>query len=222
MGRTNVEPIKDWRILCEKIGDAIIEDVKNSGTHYLLHGHSFGALLAYLTAVHIREKKFKNPIALVVGNKTPPHLFSESVEGKEKLIHDFSKEYYMKNFAHGAPKGYLEIPGILDMICPPLQIDLGINQKFWWNQLSDSEKRPLPFPVHACRGETDDRTSENDMLEWENIAGSIFQYHQYKGNHFFLNADQSEAELLEDISEIIKKVAKWEPWMRMFKRVNMS
>jgi hypothetical protein len=72
------------------------------------------------------------PECYLVGSKKSPHTFRPPEAG-ERLIHDFSKEemrkYYLDNFAHGAPKEYLKVPGMIDSIALNLQADIGMNQK---------------------------------------------------------------------------------------------
>lgn len=208
MGKAKRSPaINDWRVLAKSIGDAIIQEMKGSSQMYATYGHSFGSLLSFLTVTYIREQNGPMPVSFMVGAKNAPIQFKEPLSATQKKIHDFSrdemKEFYMKNFAHGAPKGYLDIPGILDTILPPLQMDLGINQLFYWDALTESEKRPLDVPVHAFYGNKDDRYKENDLLNWEKHAGDAFHFHHYSGNHFFLHDDQNVFELLDDFKDIL-------------------
>lgn len=164
-----------------------------------------------------------------VGSKKSPQTFVPPAKD-EKLIHDFSKQemcdYYMKHFAHGAPKDFLKIPGMIEQIALNLQSDLGINQKvlhferndfgfvfphqsysqFWWSQLSESEQRSLDIPIHSFFGEKDDRNTEDDLLEWEKLSNkrSDCFFHHYEGNHFFIHDDQNVVEFLSDLSNLLK------------------
>jgi medium-chain acyl-[acyl-carrier-protein] hydrolase len=211
MGRSNLAPIRDWRVLASKIGDAIIAETAKAGQKYAIYGHSFGGLLGYLTAVHIRERGGPLPVTFMAGSKKAPWTFVQP-ESSEKLIHDFSKEemraYYMKHFAHAAPKDFLAIPGMVDSICTTLQIDLGMNQKFWWSQLSASEQRPLDAPIHAFFGENDDRNNDDDLQMWEKHTSGEFYFHHYPGNHFFIHEDQDAGEFLDDVAAALQDCAK--------------
>jgi surfactin synthase thioesterase subunit len=166
MGRASQTPIKDWRELASKIGDAIVQEIKERKQELVVYGHSFGGLLAYLTLVHIRKVAKIEPVVFLMGSKVSPKTFVQP-DASTKLIHDFSpeemKEYYMKNFAHGAPPGMLKIPGMVEMICRPLQVDLGMNQKFWWDLLSEEEKQPFSCPIHAFHGTKDDRVTKQQV-----------------------------------------------------------
>lgn len=121
------------------------------------------------------------------------------------------KAYYMKHFAHAAPKGFLDIPGIMDIILPPLQMDLGMNQMFWWDALSVSEKRPLDVCVHAFVGEKDDGDVNKGMEEWRKHTkeSARFHVHRYSGNHFFIHEDQNFKEVLDDIANVLSKCIEW-------------
>ncbi len=211
MGRINVVPIKDWRELASKIGGAILSEVHAGGQQYAIYGHSFGGLLSYLTVLYIREQGGPLPVAYMVGSKKAPCTF-EQPESTEKLIHDYSKEemreYYMKHFAHAAPKDFLKIPGMVDSICGPLQVDLGMNQKFWWSQLSASEQRPLATPIHAFFGEKDDRNTDDDLQGWEKHTTSDFYFRHYEGNHFFIHDDQDAGEFLDDVATVLRESTK--------------
>lgn len=211
LGRTKFPLVTDWRDLSRKLGDAIIAESRRSGRPYLVYGHSFGALLAYLTLVYVREQGGPLPVALVVGSKcapSRPHKSTGPVPAGQKLIHDFSPDemraHYMDNFAHGAPKDYLKVPGMIDLICRPLQMDLGMNEKYWWGLLSESEQRPFAFDVHACFGEKDHRNTEDDLLAWEAHTTGRFEFHSYGGDHFFLHDNQNVGDLLSDLSDIVK------------------
>ena len=202
--------IYDWRELAQKIGDAIMSEIAETGQRYALYGHSFGALLSFLVTVYIREKQGPLPLTLMVGAKNCPTQFAKPAEN-EKMIHDFSalemKTYYLENFAHAAPKGFLDMPGMVESIAAVLQIDLGINQKFWWDLLNESEKKPFDFPIHAFHGEKDDRRTEDELLKWEDVTTGPFQFHQYRGNHFFINEDQNLEDFLIDVGDILRDLA---------------
>lgn len=119
------------------------------------------------------------------------------------------RDYYMQHFAHGAPKGYLDMPGVVEMILPPLQADLGINQKFWWEQLSDDERAPLECDLVACRGRLDSRVSLLETKEWVQHTSASFAVREFEGNHFFVHDDQQAPALLALLTEIMaKKVAR--------------
>lgn len=125
--KSNVPAIRDWRLLAKSVGDAVIAEIEKTRVPYAFYGHSFGALLAYMTVLHIRSVGFQLPKALMVGSKRAPVLCTKPPD-EEKLFHDMTleemKTYYMKNFAHAAPAGYLSMPGVLESILPPLQADL--------------------------------------------------------------------------------------------------
>ena len=95
---------------------------------------------------------------------------------------------------------------MVESICAVLQVDLGINQKFWWDQLSESEQRPLNCPIFAFHGENDDRATEDEMLTWEELTKGDFRFRQYGGNHFFIHEDQDCDEFLADVADFITEL----------------
>lgn len=80
-----------------------------------------------------------------------------------------------------------------------------MNQKFWWDLLSDDEKKPLGCEIDVFWGEKDDRTTMEEMQAWEPLSSQEFNFFHYAGNHFFIHDDQQVAEFLDDVSDIIRK-----------------
>lgn len=151
------------------------------------------------------------PAVFLAGAKKPPTQ-CDPPPADLRFFHDYSKEemhaYYMKHFSHAAPKELLTIPGMVDTICTPLQLDMGMNQKFWWSQLSESEQRKLDCPVHSFHGENDDRYTDDELLAWEEVTTGEFVFHHYEGNHFFIHEDQNGGEFLDDVDSILKEFIK--------------
>jgi hypothetical protein len=104
LGRVDKPAIRDWRVLAQSIGNAIAKEIATTGSSnrlsvfvlchshfvklsfceilqgasYGIYGHSFGALLAYLTTIHIRSIGAPLPLVLMVGSKKPPTQFQVS------------------------------------------------------------------------------------------------------------------------------------------------
>jgi surfactin synthase thioesterase subunit len=101
--------------MCIEITAAIIQELKKyPDVPWAIYGHSFGGLLGYLCAIHLREENIRMPSVFLVGGKHALSLLSAPAEGV-KLIADFNAdemhEYFMENHAQSMPASLLESPG---------------------------------------------------------------------------------------------------------------
>lgn len=80
-----------------------------------------------------------------------------------------------------------------------------MNQKFWWDLLSEDEKKPLDCDVFGFWGEKDDRVKVEEMQAWKKLTTKKFELHAYEGNHFFIHDDQNNAEFLEEVGALLRE-----------------
>ena len=57
----------------------------------------------------------------------------------------------------------------------------------------------------AIHGSDDDRVTEGEIAAWAEVAGEQFRHLTVPGDHFFLDAKQSEARLLRLIVDTLER-----------------
>jgi surfactin synthase thioesterase subunit len=155
---------------------------------YMMFGHSMGAVLGDLL-IHKLEKNFKPlPVSfLVTGCRSPrKNTFKPK-------IHHLSKEAFQKEIIElgGMPDEIIKNKEALDYLLEILKVDITALET---NEYI--EKSKYNVPIIAIRG-SEERITEEEIIDWKKQTSSTFKYHVLEGNHFFI------LKHLNFISEII-------------------
>ncbi|XP_072506621.1 S-acyl fatty acid synthase thioesterase, medium chain [Notamacropus eugenii] len=186
-----------------KTMDRIVAEISNAllpilqDTPFAFFGHSMGAHVAFMTALHLKENYKLQPVHFFVSSSTPPHQIhcqnvpNTSSELEEYLFH------FIKNVG-GTPKELLENKELLEMTLPILKADIQIliNSIF-----VKPSKTPISCDI-TCFSGTEDIAKK--MEDWQDLTSESVETHKIPGNHFYLTDISNEAFLINYITRCLE------------------
>lgn len=154
----------------------IIED---KPIDYILYGHSFGSMVALLTAELLEKNYDSMPRALIVGGMRPAHL-----KHRDKQLHHLSKDEFIKYiFELGqTDEEIMNEPELVDIIYDIMYNDVMIEEKYIYNIKKHDN---INIPMIVMTGCEDDEAPVSDMKEWNKYTNSRFYIKEFKSDHFF-------------------------------------
>jgi surfactin synthase thioesterase subunit len=172
----NRERFATLRHLVDDVHDRLRPELV--GPH-MFFGHSFGALLAYRLACLRAAAGWRLPRAIFVSSYAPPHL-PAPIPGVEHL--DNNQLAALLSDLGGLPQELTEWPALRDRAVEATRIDLRLCMTD-----EDTQKSPLPCPIHAFGGSDDPLVSESDLNEWRSRTTEDFSVQILRGGHFYLS-----------------------------------
>lgn len=143
---------------------------------YALFGHSMGAALGFLCLQRILEAGLPAPLMLFLSGKQAPSC------AEERTRHLLSREAFVAMLRElgGCPPEILAEAELIDYFEPILRADFQAVET--WRPTASA---PVPVPLTVLHGR-DDAFSRDDALAWaqETVAGFLF--HEFAGEHFFI------------------------------------
>jgi external thioesterase TEII len=145
-----------------------------SGDHFLIYGHSMGAVIA-LKVAGLLEAMDIFPIQLVVTGNPGPGVKRDKVRS---LMQDEEFKKELKEIG-GMPEEILSNKEIFDFFEPILRADFEVAEA------ADNELLPLiNAPIYAIMGSGEERTDE--IGSWRLFTRSGFESKILQGGHFFI------------------------------------
>lgn len=146
---------------------------------YAIFGHSMGGRLAFEVARELRRTGRPLPVRLYPSGTNPPHL---PIAGPLAGLSTMADEELTTRVAAagGVPEEVLAVPKLFGLFLPVLRADLG-----WVDDYTFAEEPPLPMPVVAFAGETDQVATPTRMRGWDRHTEAAFTLHTLSGGHFF-------------------------------------
>lgn len=146
---------------------------------YALFGHSMGALLALLCAVHARTAGLPLPQALFVSASAPPDAMWRG--SSAPLPSQSSAEVWASvESLGGIPAGVANSPEFRRYLEPILHAD--VTAMTTWRP---GPLPPLPVPITVFLGDQD-VMDEHVAQKWRPYTTDSFDLHVLRGNHFYL------------------------------------
>ena len=175
-------------------------------------GHSWGSLFAYRVAYRLSKNKKAKVIKLFVSGFTAPVEKNSSLvrildelkkRGIDSLptyeeLKENSFSYDMVVQAFGQAWNYEE--DLTKMTLHLLLTAVRLIDRYTYDPTELFE-----IPIVGFHGIDDYLVDIKEMLEWEAVTKSTFQLYTMAGDHQFVNKNQSEAILLENISTELEK-----------------
>lgn len=161
------------------------------GQPFAFFGHSMGSLVAYSLAQRLHRAYSLVPRHLFVSSFHPPHAIpSEKISNlpQEDFILELRSRY------DGIPDQLLEEPELLELLLSIIRADLAIIENYRHEPL-----HPLPCPIYAFGGYSDNWVSEPQLLEWHDYTSADFNIGMFPGNHYYLDT------MLADLCNKIRK-----------------
>jgi surfactin synthase thioesterase subunit/acyl carrier protein len=181
---------------------------------YAFYGHSMGSLVAYRLAYRLWQTAQNKPSHLFVGAYSRPSL-TPNLNFRKKLAMFKSRGFdgvptasEIEALSAAQLDGLVhEIGGMENVV-----VEEDIAKRLVAQALADfrivesfkiKEEPLFDIPITAFHGLEDERVPEEDMQAWKSGTTAAFKIHLLSGNHFFLNKEQNQDELVALIKEDI-------------------
>jgi external thioesterase TEII len=167
--------------------DAFLRAAGEIGTeHYIIYGHSMGALIGYLICQRIERLKLQLPLKLVVSGRCAP-----SVKKKQERIHHLPAALFWEKVLAfgGVPEVLVKEPALMSFFEPVLKSDFKALDDYLYRKES-----PLSMPIDVFYG-SEEIYSSSDMSRWSDETTGHVRLFRLKGDHFFI---YKHGELLGD------------------------
>jgi len=185
--RMNEPPFRRMAPLVSALAEALAPVLD---APYALLGHSMGAVVGFELGRELRRRGKPLPLHLFACGHRAPHLASHDTP-----LHDLPEQRLvdeLRRFA-GTPEEVLSDPDMMGLILPSLRADFELCETY-----NHTEEPPLPFPIAAFGGLSDDEVMEDELLAWRDHTASAFRMQLFPGNHFFV--DIQRLAVLETLS----------------------
>jgi medium-chain acyl-[acyl-carrier-protein] hydrolase len=163
-------PLTAMADLVDELAPAI---AANADLPYAFFGHSMGALIAFTVTRRLRSAGAPLPRHLIVSAHRAPHL----PDGN--LLHDLPEEDLLARLAAANP--ILLDPDLREIFVPILRADLTVCETYAYEP-----DEPLPCPVTALGGRTDEMVTEAELRAWDVHTTAAFTLHLVPGGHFYM------------------------------------
>lgn len=179
----------DMDEMVEAVSPAIL---KNGTKNCAFFGHSLGGLVAYETALKLREMGKKLPKHMFLSGCTPPHE-----KYGDKMLHLLSDDEFLKELVElgGMKEEILNNREILKLYLPVIRADYRIYELYKYK----AGQEPLPVDYTVLMGNTDVIAGGRNMMDWKSYTSEKFQMRHFEGDHFFIH--EQSGTLMETIEE---------------------
>lgn len=182
-------PLASVGSLVDAALDALGDELR---TPYALFGHSFGALLAYETALEAARRGLPAPRAVLLSSARPPDVV-QSV--RRHLLDDAGLLEWLR-VTGGMPEALLAHRDYVARALVTIRADL---------VLAETYHRPSPerleCPLHVFAAADDPVVDAGLLPGWEDCAAGEFSLTRYPGGHFYLFKDPTA--LLADLASLL-------------------
>lgn len=149
---------------------------------FALFGHSFGGRLGFEVVRALRATGGPLPLRFYPSASRPPHvkITDGLLDGISNAPHDELVAALEKG--GGTPAAVLAEPELLELVLPAVRLDLG-----WLDDYVYQEQPPLPVPITAFAGESDQLLTPTLISEWGRHTSAGFALRTQPGGHFYIN-----------------------------------
>jgi medium-chain acyl-[acyl-carrier-protein] hydrolase len=179
--RTFEPPFTRVSELVDKLGAALLPLLDRP---FVFFGHSMGAILSFELARSLRRNQQVSPAHLFVSGRRAPQIADTSPP--LHLMNDVSFLTTVKEL-NGTPPEVLANVELLQLLLPALRADTELCETYAY--VNDA---PLPCPITAFGGRSDDEETLNLMEGWRLQTQNRFCLHPLEGDHFFIRSSEQE------------------------------
>lgn len=176
----------------DRFGEELVDDVTELAGHavgellqlpcseHVLFGHSLGALVAYETAVLLRDIG-REPARLCASACLPPgHM-----ENRDVHLAPDDEFWEILCALGGIDAGIAENAELREMLIPALRSDLRAHATYQ----PGTGTKPLSCPVSCYHGVGDPLVDETRLAEWAGVTSGDFTLRVRPGGHFHVATD---------------------------------
>ena len=167
---------------------------------YSIYGHSMGCLLIFELLHELQDMNMNMPAHVFLSGKNPPDIAVET------SIHQLDDDEFMKKILEmgGVDERLFENPTFRKLFIPVLRADLGIVEKYRYNE----KKRLLPVNISVFYSSGDSWTDSKYINKWADFTSGSFNLYNFNGDHFFIFNQEEKItgiikETLSDVNNII-------------------
>ncbi len=179
----------------DEIVEQLQEVITSDSRPFAFFGHSFGSILAYALAVHMKRLG-QSPAALMVSAKTAPHLPHKKSRANMPRI-QLREELIAMG---GTPESILNDDALMDTVLRVVRADYAVLESFSPAKYYDC----LNCPITAFEASFDHYTSSGGVDAWSEYTSGAFCKHQIDGGHFYLN--EYPAKLFIELNNILNQL----------------
>lgn len=150
---------------------------------FAFYGHSFGALIAFELARHLRHHSHARPVHLFVSALRAPSLPSPNPPLHPLPDGAFVTE--MERLYGGIPGPVKEHRELMDLLLPTLRADVTLMERY-----VHVAGQPLDCPISAFGGRADTTLSREELGAWRDQTDNSFLLRMLPGGHFFVRTDR--------------------------------
>lgn len=185
----------DYRIadLAAAIATALGAGMRGRAPSRLLFfGHSMGAVVAYETALALAASGMDGPDHVVVSGRRSP------TRPTEERVHQLDDAGVLRELRklNGTDSRVLDDDEVVRMTMPAIRADYRAIETY-----APAAPTPLDCPVTALAGDSDPKTTVDDVRAWKELTTATFESLVLPGGHFFLVHHQ------QTIYELIRSLA---------------
>lgn len=177
--RVKERPFQQLAPLISSLADAVATHLQ---APFAIYGHSFGAFLGFSFARELRRRSLGAPVHLFVSGRRAPQLPEPSPMCQ---LPDPQLLARLRRLG-GIPDAVFDEPELMAYFLPILRADITVNESS-----SPAEEAPLPCPITALGGLTDDRASAGELDAWQAQTSAAFEREIFPGGHFFLQTERT-------------------------------
>lgn len=143
---------------------------------FLVYGHSFGALVAFATAVELQQRGLQTRGVLVSARRAP-HLPSL------QCLADLPEDRFIRELEAfgGLPDAIRRDPDMLAFYLPVIRADLRLNEQ----ALLPGTAR-VDAPLYLYSASHDLVANRAELLAWKQSTTLRFEHREWTGGHFFI------------------------------------
>jgi surfactin synthase thioesterase subunit len=158
-------------------------------------GHSLGALMAYETALALRDTTACEPDGLIVSGHVAPHR-ADRTRFARSTASDAEFAAHIAQLG-GTPSAIVQDEETFRMLLASVRVDYEVLETY-----RPKDAAPLSCRLQPCAGTGDPLVSPEGMAAWQGHGHAAQAPHWFSGGHFYLTA--LPAELAAHVAEWLR------------------
>jgi pyochelin biosynthesis protein PchC len=162
---------------------------------FAFFGHSMGAIVAFETALRLRDNLGISPTWFFASGRRAPST------KRPRITYDDATLISEIRQLGGTDPRFFGDEELLMAILPVTRNDFHANQDYSWVQGA-----PLACPIAVLIGDSDPQCTIEEAAAWSGHSTGDFKQRVFPGGHFFL--DQHRADVVDTISVALNKMSR--------------
>uniref|UniRef100_I3LC05 oleoyl-[acyl-carrier-protein] hydrolase n=1 Tax=Sus scrofa TaxID=9823 RepID=I3LC05_PIG len=182
--QSQVHSIRDIYQIVDEVVHALLPIIRGGG-NFPFFGHSMGCYIAFLTALHLKEKYMLEPVHLFMSSSSAPHSRTRSRLSKDAQLTDEQIICGLRETG-GIPKELIADKEFLTKHIPKVISDMRLISDYIFDL---PPKALLSCDLTCFIGSEDVIT---DAEAWKDVTSGSFDIHVLPGDHFYILEPSNE------------------------------